>query len=453
VFFDPQGASFPPVPAKIGKQDAADAAGRILEVVSDFPLAGDAHRSAYLAAVLTPSARFAFTGPAPLFLFDANVRGAGKTLLAQTVAHIVTGRLMPVMGYAESDELAKRITSLALGGARMILLDNVVGQFGNDALDRVLTSTRWQDRILGRSEAVDLPLLATWYATANNALVAADTIRRIVPVRLDVLAEHPEDRSGFKYPDLLAWVRSNRPRLLIDALTILAGYIRAGKPAVNLRAVGSFEGWAALVRQAIVWAGLPDPCGTMLELRENADAVEESLGGFIAAWNGLFSPGEAVTVAELIERCYPIGGIPVDSATLAMRVAVEQLCGVPANHHPTPKQLGNKLKLFRRRVIGGWFLDSHRKTAGMAWVITSAKQTSSDTPCQGISVSDASNVSVSAPPRARKVDDEVSGGSACDEIIGGDRAETDTFSTSDTFDPTNEPASSGTDSDGDWGWL
>jgi hypothetical protein len=40
--------------------------------------AAAAHQAAWLAALLTPLARFAFDGPAPLFLVDANVRGSGK---------------------------------------------------------------------------------------------------------------------------------------------------------------------------------------------------------------------------------------------------------------------------------------------------------------------------------------------------------------------------------------
>jgi hypothetical protein len=44
----------------------------------DSPFKTEALRAAWLAGVLTPIARFAFRVPAPLFLMDANVRGAGK---------------------------------------------------------------------------------------------------------------------------------------------------------------------------------------------------------------------------------------------------------------------------------------------------------------------------------------------------------------------------------------
>ncbi len=42
-------------------------------------------------------------------------------------------------------------------------------------------------------------------------------------------------------------------------LTILGAYVQAGRPSMNLRHWGSFEGWSDLVRGAVVFAGLPDP--------------------------------------------------------------------------------------------------------------------------------------------------------------------------------------------------
>ncbi len=58
----------------------------LLEVVADFPFALPLYRAAWPAALLTPLARFAFAGPAPLFLVDANVRAAGKGLLLDTIS-------------------------------------------------------------------------------------------------------------------------------------------------------------------------------------------------------------------------------------------------------------------------------------------------------------------------------------------------------------------------------
>ena len=59
------------------------------------------------------------------------------------------------------------------------------------------------------------------------------------------------------HPDLLAWVRRERGRLLVAALTILYAFCRAGRPVPSgLKPWGSFEGWSGLVRAALVWAGM-----------------------------------------------------------------------------------------------------------------------------------------------------------------------------------------------------
>jgi len=359
--------------------DAVVALDELLEVVCDFQFEAEEHRSAWLAALLTPLARFAFEGPSPLFLIDANVRGAGKGLLAQAIGRVVLGREMPVSSYAhDSEEMRKRITAIAIAGDRMILLDNLGGVFGNDALDRALTSTRWKDRILGRSEEIDLPLMPAWYATGNNVSVAADTARRIIHIRIDVLDEQPEQRTGFRHPKLLPWIGDNRGRLLSNALTILSAYCRSGQPDQGLTPYGSFEGWSDLVRQAVVWVGMPDPCLTRVKLAESADTTAGVLNQLLAAWQA-YNGANGVVVSEMMSQLYPQRQSPMldDGASGAMRAAIENLASTPAGKTPTARQVGNKLRSFRRRVVGGMYLDidpyGGRKN-GRVWRLHGAPQ-------------------------------------------------------------------------------
>ena len=233
------------------------------------------------------------------------------------------------------------------------------GNFGNDTLDRALTTTRWKDRILGKSQQVDLPLTAVWYGTGNNVAVAADTTRRIIHIRLDVLEERPEDRTGFRHPDLIPWVRKNRPRLLSQALTILVAFNNAGRPSQGLTPFGSFEGWSDLVRQAVVWAGLPDPCLTRTRLAETSDVTGDSLAQLIAAWRDYDRAGDGVVASELVNRLYAKDLQPRDDASVAMRAALENLVGCPPGRTPGARQVGAKFKGFRRRVSGGFYIDTN----------------------------------------------------------------------------------------------
>ena len=119
---------YPPIPEKPSPDAARRALAELLEPVCDFPFARPEHRSAWLAAMLTPIARFAFHGPAPLFLADANVRAAGKGMLLDLCSWVAMGREFAVVPYKhDPTEFEKSITAVAHAGERMVILDNVAG--------------------------------------------------------------------------------------------------------------------------------------------------------------------------------------------------------------------------------------------------------------------------------------------------------------------------------------
>jgi hypothetical protein len=361
----------PAVPAAPSHGEALAARDALLEVVADFPFGAGCHRAAWLAALLTPLARFAFAGPAPLFLVDANVRGAGKGLLLDCVSHIVTGERFTVATYtADEDELRKRITSLALAGDRLVLFDNLEGRFGNATLDAALTATSWEDRILGVNRMARAPLFVTWYATGNNVAVGADTARRVCHTRLESPEERPEERGGFRHPDLLEHIARNRPRLLGAALTILRAYRLAGSPQQELRPWGSFDGWSRLIRQAVVWLELPDPGETRYLLLEQADVTAEAMRLLLSGWERMDPGRQGLTAAEVIDQLFrrPPESPPAWHAD--MRAAVESLVG-----RGDSRALGNRLRSYRRRIFQGRFIDQagteHRAAR---WVVRPASE-------------------------------------------------------------------------------
>lgn len=370
--------TFPSVPDVPTLDDAKAAVAVIYDVVTDFRFEKPEHRSAWLACVLTAIARFAFSGPTPLFLVDANIRGAGKGLLCQVASIISVGRQTPVSGApSDTEETRKTITAAAISGDRIILFDNVEGKFGDASLDRALTCERWRDRILGKSEQVDLPLTPTWMATGNNIIIGADTARRVVHIRLDVLEEQPELRRNFKYAELLAHVIANRPELYAAALTILSAYCKAGRPKQDVEPFGSFEGWSNLVRSAIVFSGEPDPCLGRKYLTESADSSFETISTLLTAWCEYDPTNDGVVAAHLISELYTAEGLGhAEETGRRLRAALDGLPGMSTNGKPpTARVLGNCLRRFRRRVVGGRFLDSDKTrecSAGKLWRVFDA---------------------------------------------------------------------------------
>ena len=260
-FYEPSGP-VDPVPAEPTPAQVDAALALLKEAVCDFPFASAQGFSTWLAGLLTPLCLCAYEGPAPCFLADASTRGSGKSLLWELVSHILSGRPLASTPYCEDDdEMAKKITAIALEGATMVFLDNVRSNFGGGPLDQALTSRSWKNRVLGKSENTgELPLNCAWYATGNNLIFKGDIERRVCITRLEPVEERPEERSDFAHPELLVWARMNRHRLLAAALTLLRAYAVGGfAPPPGAKSWGTFEGWSRVVKGCIQWLGLPFP--------------------------------------------------------------------------------------------------------------------------------------------------------------------------------------------------
>ena len=347
--------------------DARKAARSLMELVSEFPFGSDLARAAWLACVLSPLARHAYTGPTPLFLIDANTRGSGKTLLADVAGMIFTGSTTPRMSSPnDDDEFRKRITALARSGDAVVLIDNISGTLGCPSFDSALTSTRWKDRILGTSETAEFPLSIVWIATGNNVAVVADTSRRTCHIRLESPDEKPEERSGFRHPRILDHVRNNLHTYRAAALTILAAYVRAGRPPMRLRHWGSFEGWSDLVRNAVAFAGLPDPGDTRQALAERCDTQANALRALFHLWPSIDPDGKGLTAAEILKL---VG----EADRMSIRESLVELCDTPADELPTPKSLGKRFGKLAGTVVAGHHLTCRDVHGTKTWRVVEVR--------------------------------------------------------------------------------
>lgn len=364
--FDPQSGilldlqeDFPAIPEFPSRVELQAAVQQLWTLVEDFPFLADRHRAGWIAALLTPLARSAYHGPTgPLFLFDSNIRGSGKSLLTDLISLIVEGREAARLTAPDSDEeFRKRITALAVEGTdRLILLDNLEHGLGCASLDAALTGEYWQDRVLQESRTVRCRLPMTWLASGNNTVLKGDTSRRVCLIRLESPLEHPEDRSNFRYPDIKSYVREHRQELLAAALIVLRAYFAAGRPDMELPAWGSFEGWSSVVRGAMVFAGLPDPAETKAEVRNTADSEADGLRAVVSVLPLIDSANTGLTANQLIDICKGNQRSHSHEDVADLRSAVELFTGVTIDKL-SPVKLGNRLGRFQNRVCGGVRLD------------------------------------------------------------------------------------------------
>ena len=248
-YFYAPNATYPAVPKNPTKSDALESLAKIFELVQDFPFAGPADKSAWLAGLLSPFARPAFSC-VPFFVFGANTPSSGKSLLAGMIGQIFLGRSFArCPQVADEDEERKRMTTLLMEGDRLCLMDNYT-RLGGTTMETLATGEVWKERVLGASKSSgDLPILMICYVTANNISIVGDMGRRVCMCNLESRVENPEDRSDFKIQDLETYVREHRAELAIACLTILRAYYVAGKPKHGIPNWGSFEAWSGIVRE------------------------------------------------------------------------------------------------------------------------------------------------------------------------------------------------------------
>jgi hypothetical protein len=293
------GFAVPPVSPQPTTEEIQSARQLLEELVIDFPFVGDAERAHALAALLVPFVREMIAGPTPFHLIEAPSAGTGKTLLAYLLTYPALGRLVtPMTEGKDEDEWRKRLLAKLRSAPSVVLVDNLKRRLETAALSSAVTSwPLWEDRLLGVSEIIRVPVQCIWLATGNNPALSSEIARRTIRVRLDARVDRPWLREGFRHPEIRSWATANRTRLVWAALTLAQAWIAAGRPE-GARPLGMFECWAKVMGGILAVAGIPGFLGNLEEFYEKSDVEGAAWRGFVAAWwiaHGL----QDVTVAAL----------------------------------------------------------------------------------------------------------------------------------------------------------
>jgi phage/plasmid primase-like uncharacterized protein len=345
------------------KQDALDALEILKQPLKDFSFLAEIDRAVILAAMLTAVVNYSIP-TTPWFAIDAPIMGSGKSLLADIVSMIATGRKATVISQGNDEtEDEKRLGALLMRGVPLLNLDNIERPVSGDMICSMTTQTQVSIRQLGQSKMIDLPTNCTKLATGNNIVFKGDMTRRVLLCQLDPQCERPDAR---KFDiDLNEWIPANRHRLLSAALTVLRGYIHAGKPlAGQITPYGSFDDWNNLIRASLLWLGVDDPMDTRQRL-ESSDPVKSELGAVLALWNRAFS-GQGKTTAEIAESCEL-------SQNADLKHALMDVAGsMRGGNVVDARRLGYWLKKYQNRVEGGLRfeksgVDSHSKV--VFWIV------------------------------------------------------------------------------------
>ena len=307
------GFTVPAIPVRPSAAEIAGARSLLCEdLLGDFPFVGPAELAHVVALLLLGFLRGMIDGPTPLHLIEKPTPGSGATLMVDAIATILTGAGASVMTEGRDDEeWRKRVTAKLRQIPAIVLIDNLRNKLDSAAVAAALTAPFWEDRILGASEMARLPIRCLWIATGNNPEFSNEMARRLVRIRLDPHVERPWQRTDFRHPDLMTWVRANRPRLVAACLTLCQAWIAAGKPRAS-RTIGSYENWAQIIGGVLEVAGIPGFLGNLDEMMEASDSEGAVWRSFVSAWWDRFGTAEVGTVdlfaiAQTLEPPLPLG--------------------------------------------------------------------------------------------------------------------------------------------------
>lgn len=277
----------------------------------DEDYADDLDPACWLSYVFTLLTRPAYA-VCPMFLNSARRPRSGKDLLFLLAELLAIGRQSKHIPADQSKEEVTKLIGAALKGGYTPLILGDVALLGHGTLYQLVTEPDTTTiRLLGASEEIAVPPCLILGATANQPnFDKSDLFGRIIALQLDADVPDPENRTFKREQDeLIAWFRENRPQLLATAFNILRGFFHARRTDPDSAPRGmpcnAFPAWARVVRDCLLWCGLPDVVLTQKRAREQirvtgADGIGALIQAYFDLWgfNVQHTSGEIVRVSK-----------------------------------------------------------------------------------------------------------------------------------------------------------
>jgi hypothetical protein len=293
----------PKVPMIPSEGDVKRAKETIAEILCDFPFISESEIANAISLYLSRFVCGMISGPSPVYVIEAPSPGNGKTLLAQVLAYPSTGKIIEAMSEGRNDEeMRKRITAKLMNSPNFVFIDNVRNHIAYSSLAAAITAGVWEDRILGVSRTVRVPVTSTWVITGNNPSLSSEMARRCVRIRIDTGREQPwmRDPSEFKHPDLLQWVKMNRGQLIWAGLVLVQNWIANGRPMPVNKNMGMFEQWCQVMGGILEINGIKGFLDNMNDMYCASDIEISLWRSLTQAWWKAFGEAE-IGAAELYQ--------------------------------------------------------------------------------------------------------------------------------------------------------
>lgn len=223
----------------------------------------------------------------PMFIYNANMGGSGKSLLVSVFLWALFGQAENMSIVEGHDEFKKELDTAAQALSPYVFFDDQDGFLENRLLNSWLTSRNWAGRILGSAKKFSMRKRAVTFLTGNMVSLSQFLARRSVVA--DLFSKQTlQDRTLPPETILItdAWMEAeeNRKRVLsalwalvrfscvpreekrigagdVEEVLTICGRIdetwRRVRP--KNRPLDSFETWSTIIPQMVVDAGFADP--------------------------------------------------------------------------------------------------------------------------------------------------------------------------------------------------
>lgn len=336
-------------------RDVAEAVRTVLTPIAGFPFVSKADRNAWIGMALTPMLRFIAPGPYKLGLIEAKQAGSGKSFLAEMIAVLHGGDLLPNLPNDDA-ELRKLVTSVLQAPAGVAVFDNVEGRVSSPVLAALLTTSTWSDRLLGKSAKITLANDRMWVATGNNITIDGDMARRVLRCVINPRMDNPEQRLFDFNP--VTWMKTNRGQYLSALGTIVQAWVASGMPLADATGSDSYAHWQRVVGGVLAHAGIEGTFDAVAD-RVQLGASDEEWFVFLSAVRECFGDN-LWRMAEVVDA---IAADKIDAELLPGQLAAKW------SGWATPgftKSLGRwamnrEGKYVNSLVMEGAGMDGHRK--------------------------------------------------------------------------------------------
>jgi len=197
----------------------------------------------------------------PMFFFNANEPGSGKTLLAQACIYPPLGFMGFVRWRSDEEELIKTLDANARWMRPALFLDDFKGHLKSQMLNQWLTEPAHEGRKIGTGEWFSVPRVGVTVMTGNGVTREQDIARRSLmsDLFMTCTAREKQYPPGAVHLSYSWFLKPENHRKWLGMLWAIVRELGHAPKPKDWRPLETFEDWSEVIVPMVRALGLPDP--------------------------------------------------------------------------------------------------------------------------------------------------------------------------------------------------